>query len=905
MYERGANGSSREIAIFIRQIGHQYQFYSISGGWANRTSASVSIYFPNFVSPEELAGICPYLPQDVVSKDLENKINRLRQSVSRDIAKPLLQKMAIFMKDAHATFLVASSAFDKIYDIFCIPHRFSHPTLLEIADRTFAGLLQRNENGEFPAPALYALHEFLMTGDERFRGADLSFRAEPQYELYPKKYATAVNAVVKTVRAYAAHPRLHGSEEVRTLEQFAANAGALIDLSRTHRQFTPHGSLGPVLDSAQAFDMTASANTVKIGPFGAQVIRFLEIWAGTNSFSRSSNLNGIGAIVLRAIKRYECVDLDQRTAWTCLKELGAIAPWATVAEYRLQVGREVTPSMPIPPSEGFIEDQMKTYRKDWKGLPVFCVDDVNAHEIDDGISIEETDNIGEFWVHTHIADPASHLDPKSPAAVFASNQTETSYLPHSVRPLLDSAFAMSNLSLQPDSPTLTFSAKMTLSGEILETNIEPGRVCNVIYITYDTFNRVGADYNPPPTEAHVIDSGSKSAADLAARPVISETQLSEKQKRAIKLLHQIAQARLEQQQGKGVANFNNTKPSVHATLQTTSERKNLHTKLDHVTYDWDPNIKLMVPESQEDLKISDPNAVACFMQVAGQVAAMWCHERRIPIPYRLTQQNPYSQDPREFFAKNLLPKIHNNERLSMDLLLQYFSLVGAAQVSTNPGPHISLGLDMYTRCTSPLRRFLDIVVHWQIQAALREENRSGASLVGNIREDFLPFSKLELDKLIDRAVRTEKRVKKYSRVAETEWMLQFLLRTWKFSKAGLPSPLVFTVSRVHEQTLKASGTIAPYLIPAVMKCPDWMEPKDMKAGDHFEVEIFDLDVHGIRLDLDAVRKMSSEEVKVAMAEWKASQDAREAEPVKAISSTAAWSLGRLGGEPRQPEEILW
>ena len=44
-----------------------------------------------------------------------------------------------------------------------------------------------------------------------------------------------------------------------------------------------------------------------------------------------------------------------------------------------------------------------------------------------------------------------------------------------------------------------------------------------------------------------------------------------------------------------------------------------------------------------------------------------------------------------------------------------------SQQRSAPAPHHGLGLDLYTQCTSPLRRYLDLVVHQQLRAHLRAE----------------------------------------------------------------------------------------------------------------------------------------------------------------------------------------
>jgi exoribonuclease-2 len=58
---------------------------------------------------------------------------------------------------------------------------------------------------------------------------------------------------------------------------------------------------------------------------------------------------------------------------------------------------------------------------------------------------------------------------------------------------------------------------------------------------------------------------------------------------------------------------------------------------------------------------------------------------------------------------------------------------------SNPGGHAGLGLPMYVQCTSPLRRYLDLVTHQQLRSHLQGEplldaqallNRLGAADAG-------------------------------------------------------------------------------------------------------------------------------------------------------------------------------
>ncbi|KAA1188980.1 VacB/RNase II family 3'-5' exoribonuclease [Pseudohalioglobus sediminis] len=48
-------------------------------------------------------------------------------------------------------------------------------------------------------------------------------------------------------------------------------------------------------------------------------------------------------------------------------------------------------------------------------------------------------------------------------------------------------------------------------------------------------------------------------------------------------------------------------------------------------------------------------------------------------------------------------------------------LLTRAEISAQPAPHMGMALEYYTNCTSPLRKYLDFLVHLQIKASLHEQ----------------------------------------------------------------------------------------------------------------------------------------------------------------------------------------
>ncbi|MBK1643941.1 exoribonuclease II [Thiocapsa imhoffii] len=89
------------------------------------------------------------------------------------------------------------------------------------------------------------------------------------------------------------------------------------------------------------------------------------------------------------------------------------------------------------------------------------------------------------------------------------------------------------------------------------------------------------------------------------------------------------------------------------------------------------------------------------MLMAGVAASRFCCERGIPIPY----------------ATQVLPEGLGTatDLAAMYALRRRFK---PTRLATLPERHAGLGLPVYTRVTSPLRRYSDLLVHQQIRAAL-------------------------------------------------------------------------------------------------------------------------------------------------------------------------------------------
>ncbi len=173
-------------------------------------------------------------------------------------------------------------------------------------------------------------------------------------------------------------------------------------------------------------------------------------------------------------------------------------------------------------------------------------------------------------------------------------------------------------------------------------------------------------------------------------------------------------------------------------------------------------ISIHMPESS--IKVSDDEIiiqvlndsparqlVAEMMILAGEVAARYGQTHNLPLPFRYQPQ----------------PELPPEEEL---LLLPAGPVRACAirrcmprsEIGITPARHASLGLDTYTQVTSPIRRYSDLLAHFQIKAHLRGEP--------------LPFSVEEMKELTMSISTTVQEATLVERQTNKYWGLEFLRR---------------------------------------------------------------------------------------------------------------------------------
>lgn len=851
----------------------------MTGRWVHKASRNARFFVPNFVSPADVEPLMPYLPSADVPEALQDKLQNFEHALPRSVGGPLLQKMADFGHAVDDVYRQHLDVIDDAYNLLSLPKQARSLSLPSLT-KELLKLPQTVASDSIPPATLYAVYRSLMSESLGFRPQTAgNTRAWGRFEIVPRKLVDSSRMVTRIVRAWQGHvvaaaragvdeDKAPPGQFIAEFQAFLTRARRAIDISRQHRATTTHGQVGPatvgaVADAEDGAEGAEKVTRVLFNTSDLRYIRFIKSWAAWQTFALSSTLHGVGSAILRATGRYEKEGtvLDQATGWVFLQELGVVAPWETRTPFELRVpGFGYYRDNSMGGEKPMVEpiDPMKDLRKDWgEATTVYCIDDASAHEIDDGVSVEATETAGEHWVHVHVADPGSLFSPSSSYAVHAKQSIQTIYLPDRVIPMLPDHIVQDKLSLAPDRPTLTFSARVNASGDLLDHKITPGTIRKVVYLTPATLAEV---LGHTPAEPHTVlsvgdpDVATTYNAGVMPRALAPAAALSATDKANLALLASLGAARRARAALRGAVHLDQPRTTVTVRIAASLAADAATTVRSATHFRRDPHIALAVTRPAPGPAAAAP--VTALMLLAAEVAATWCKARAIPLVYRVTQAQPDKPDAAAHFRAHVRPHLQRGDgAVPAGVMAAYLRALGPVLPSAVPGPHVALGVDAYAKVTSPLRRYGDLVAHWQIQSALLEEARTGRSLAGSRRGEYLAVSRAAVEALVPRLDGREKELAEGQRGAERSWGLQAVLRAWRFGEGEVGGTWGFTAGRMMRGWVM--GEVEGLGLRGIMDLPADLTAEEVAEGDVFEVRIRDVNPYERRLLLEPLRRVST------------------------------------------------
>lgn len=778
-------------AVYVRSVERQKQFYTLRGKWRVTSDRDIDIVIKGFASRNLTDALIPYLPDTAVTPNITMQ-EIAEGGVPRSVAAPLMAMLQEFSEKETRLYRDNAKRIDNLYSIIATSEERSVMTLPEIA----AKALQISVDDVTPE-ALFMTQKALQRSSFIIL-ADRSSVFSNRYLIRPETFTHRFNTVIEWVREHQDHlSRLALGERSdltnHPLQNFLQKAQKIILQNRNIRSPTTMSNVGP---SARQFTAEEEPDgrvyrkvaTDQFNDFDKIILEYLIHFSIPPQRLNMSSARYAAIHIMRATGLYTAIDLQRGAIPLFLQELGVFSAWENIyaldqflalpghhIDLRSEVTEEVAQTAASEPWR-YKVDAMAEMRVDWGDLPIYCIDDPGAKEIDDGISLEPVAGTKDtFWLRVHIANPTAFMPHDDPISKNAAERLTTVYLPERHYPMLPTSFTSQSFSLAANSPTLTISAKVNLNGDVLETNITNGIARNIIYLTHAGLqNALSGHANN--SETYTV--GTNQPLQYLKQVSPESTAFTQEQSDTFNLMRKImAQINNNWRKNGGLTwpdSFNQN-PFIYTgepipPFSVQSDKVNWEGGY----YEGDPAI--LLPTSDIDPydvpDLSKRNLVALVMRFACHIAGRWSADRNIPLVYDGTYFHPEYPP--------LTPE--KLKKFTADDWLRFAPPKGYS--SSSVLPHAGLGVDAYTKTTSPLRRYSDLVAHYQIEAALRFEKQHGKKFNGAEREaaNSLPFSTKQIDNLLADMKAKYPVINLVQKQSRTFWVCQFLFRAFYFGE---------------------------------------------------------------------------------------------------------------------------
>lgn len=367
-----------------------------------------------------------------------------------------------------------------------------------------------------------------------------------------------------------------------------------------------------------------------------------------------------------------------------------------------------------------------------------AIDSADTVEIDDAISVNLDDPNSPYWsVHVHVADPTVWIPRNSLLQEYCAQRTSSIYVPEAKVSMLPPSL-LDTISLGGQTNNSTLSLGLTFSfqvekatgeiflGHILNPKefIRPSIVKNVQRLTYEEADTL-------------IESDDPTCSKSTTLSLLVQVSRALSLKRASITPHKLLK-------------YIQCKPSPEVKLDGPKEN---------------PGSIIRIVDGN-DLTSVSRIIVSELMVAAGVVAAIISQHLRIPVPFRV-QEPPYAEH-LETASKRIDDTLSKRDLSSQLLnivgghLVLSSGLLAPSMVSLVAGTHWSMGLAAYVRATSPMRRYADMLTHYQIKSAMFN--------------NFSIFSEQDLVNNMDHVNELEPQLKSLQRRATRFWILTFVLR---------------------------------------------------------------------------------------------------------------------------------
>ncbi|EXJ66545.1 uncharacterized protein A1O5_10214 [Cladophialophora psammophila CBS 110553] len=870
-YTAGAGRFARsQLAIFLGTLGWQRQYLLLDGRWVVEKSVQQpSPRFKQFASQQEVDQIRKHLPVKPLEMQAADFEVKMGYSFAGDIpsadAETLTTRLARFIDDMSTWRRENLALLDSLYERIADGERHISLSYEQVVTK-----LLGVKYSEVPPAALFTIYRTL----RRKHVAQITILKKTHYPsatvaIMPKRLAQRFDQVCTWAREYqeaaaaaAMGKDVTGALARNPLSSFVAKARRLILKSRALRSPTTIGSLGP--SSIQPADLGNGKIPVKDNDetFSEEDKMFLEfLWDCYVRYPPPDNNRNlaIASLILRAIGAYPKLRLDQNMGCLLLQELGTLPPWFLRSDHNVtleipggRASHDLTRiydeadlfchrlGLSKTLDHGLLVDSMASLRHSFDHLPVYCIDAGETNVREDGFSIEPSTEIpGAYWIHGHVSHPTAFIDPEHIIAQRALKLTGSVFHNTYVARMVPDSFART-LSLRSGSPAITVSTLLTEAGDVVDIKIRPTTLRNVIHLSNAAVEHI---LGKPEYEAATLSLGPQAglppkSLQQAAPADIEEarTHLSE-----LQMLEKLLLAR-EESRRRIVAVAPDWE--VQGSLSTQSYVHIRGSRFDEESlfrsqqYQGDPSIRITVSRYMRLNRVKEMPQYVTLTALCGDLVAesagKWFQDRKLPACFF---GSSYTAD----FPPSKLNKLGRGEHAEYP----------SGKLSSSPIPHVHKSHQVHLWFSNPLRRYPDLMAHWQVDAYLRAE-ASGAIQPGDPGDSDdklkLPISKEKVDEfIVEHSPRMYEWAREITRAERRHWITQALFRAFHFREAELPHVWDVNVTSVNSTRTRPDdsglrGVLLPFNVYAVILASNegWEKGVKFRSFLPVKLELVDL-----------------------------------------------------------------